>query len=410
MVDEALAVLLIEDNPGDIRLVSEALSDQRLARWRLSCRQTLFEGLALLSEENFAAVLLDLTLPDCVGADTIARVHSAAPTVPIVVLTGLDDEALTRDAIKAGAQDYLVKGLFDGGLLSRALFYAIERARLRHELEKARDDALQAAKLKSEFLAIISHEMRTPMNAIIGPIQLLIDTPLDSEQAELGKTALSGSRAMLTLIDDILDYSRLAGGELRLREVVFELAETLDHIVGDFTESANEKSLELRVSNEIAQPLLLAGDPARLGQVLVNLIGNAIKFTDNGGVGITITCEAESAMDATLRFTVTDTGMGIAQEVEKKLFAPFSQADASSTRKHGGTGLGLAIAAQIVERMGGQIGLQSSPGNGSTFWFSARMRKAPASILPMYRTPNRPTALVQKMPPAKARLSNVVPE
>src|SRR5271166_1217858 len=307
MADDALAILLIEDNPGDIRLVSEALADPRLARWRLSCCETLSEGLALLSEESFTAVLLDLTLPDCVGADTIARVHRAAPRLPIVVLTGLDDEAIARDAIKAGAQDYLVKGLFDGGLLSRALFYAIERAGLRHDLEKARDDALQAAKLKSEFLAIISHEMRTPMNAIIGPIELLLDTSLYPEQIELGKTALTGARSMLTLIDDILDYSRLAGGELRLREVVFELGETLGAIVGDFTQPAQEKGLDLQVCNEIAQPLLLAGDPARLGQVLVNLVANAIKFTEHGRIVITVTCEADSAMDATLRFTVADT-------------------------------------------------------------------------------------------------------
>jgi signal transduction histidine kinase len=381
MPDEVLHVLLIEDNPGDTRLVRQALSDTRFARWQLSWRQTLSEGLQLLGQESIVAVLLDLTLPDCTGAETIARVHRAAPRMPIVVLTGLDDEAISRDAVKAGAQDYLVKGLFDGGLLSRSLFYAIERARFREELEKARDDALQAAKLKSEFLAIISHEMRTPMNAIIGPVELLIDTPLNQEQTELAKTALTGSRAMLALIDDILDYSRLAGGELRMREVAFELSETLDAVTGDFAEQAHEKGLELKVRNETVHPLLLAGDPARLGQVLVNLIGNAIKFTQHGEVSVVVTCESESAVEANLRFAITDTGIGVAQDVERKLFAPFSQADGSSTRKYGGTGLGLAIAAQIVERMGGKIGVNSAPGNGSTFWFTARMRKAPSSML-----------------------------
>ncbi len=382
MPDEALHVLLIEDNPGDSRLVEEALSDTRFARWQLSCRETLSDGVALLGQESFVAVLLDLTLPDCAGAETIARVHTAAPRTPIVVLTGVDNEAISRDAVKAGAQDYLVKGLLDGGLLSRSLFYAIERARFREELVKTRDDALQAAKLKSEFLAVISHEMRTPMNAIIPAIELLIDTSLDDEQTELAQTALTGSRAMLTLIDDILNYSRLAGGELRLREVAFDLTETLDAMVGDFMEQAHEKGLELKVRNETVRPLLLAGDPARLSQVLVNLIGNAIKFTEHGEVSVAITCESETPLEAYLRFTIADTGIGIGKDVEKrKLFAPFSQADGSSTRKYGGTGLGLAIAAQIVERMGGEIEVSSTPGNGATFWFTARMRKAPSSML-----------------------------
>ncbi len=381
MPNEALQVLLIEDNPGDIRLVKEALSDTRFARWQLSCRHTVSEGLELIAQGNVAAVLLDLTLQDCTAEETIARVHRAAPRMPIVVLTGLDDEAISRDAVKAGAQDYLVKGLLDGEMLSRSLFYAIERARFRYELERARDDALQAAKLKSEFLAIISHEMRTPMNAIIGPVELLIDTRLDQEQAELARTALTGSRAMLTLIDDILDYSRLASGELRLREVAFDLGETIAVVLGEFAESADEKGLALRVSDETAHPLLLAGDPARLSQVLVNLIGNAIKFTDHGEVSVTVTCESETAVEANLRFSVADSGIGIAKDAEKGLFAPFHKADGSSTRKHGGSGLGLAIAAQIVEQMGGEIGVDSTPGKGATFWLTARMRKAPASML-----------------------------
>ncbi len=404
--DDALHVLLIEDNPGDIRLVKEALHDASFARWRLSCRQTLSEGLELLGQESFVAVLLDLTLPDCGGAETIARVHSASPRLPIVVLTGLNDAALSRDAVNAGAQDYLVKGLFDGGLLSRSLFYAIERARFRLDLVKARDEALQAARLKSEFLAVISHEMRTPMNAIMGPVELLIDTPLGEEQTELAKTALTGARAMLMLIDDILDYSRLAGGEWRMREVTFDLSDTLDALLGEFIEQAHEKGLELRVRNRASHPLLLAGDPARLSQVLANLMGNAIKFTERGEVSLAVICESETALEANLRFTIADSGIGIASEVDKEsLFAPFSQADSSSTRKHGGSGLGLAIAAQIVARMGGQIGVHSTPGNGATFWFAAPMRKAPASMLKL-----RPVGDPLTPAPGKSRLSDVVPK
>jgi signal transduction histidine kinase len=380
MADEALQVLLIEDNPGDRRLVQESLSDTRFARWQLSWRQTLSEGLALLARESFVVVLLDLGLPDCEGADTIIRVHRAAPRMPIVALTGRDDETISREAVKAGAQDYLVKGLFDGRLLSRSLFYAIERAHFQRELERARDEALQAAKLKSEFLAIISHEMRTPMNAVIGPIEILLDTPLDPEQTELAETALTGSSAMMRLIDDILDYSRLAGGELRLREVAFDLGETLNAVIADFADYAEGKGLALKLRNETQPSLLLAGDPTRLGQILVNLVGNAIKFTERGEVSVVVKTEAETAVEAILHFSIADTGIGIAADDEGELFAPFSKADTSSTRKYGGTGLGLAIAAQIVERLDGKIGVTSEPGNGSTFWFTARMRKAPPSM------------------------------
>jgi two-component system sensor histidine kinase/response regulator len=168
---------------------------------------------------------------------------------------------------------------------------------------------------------------------------------------------------------------------LRMREVAFDLTDTLEAIVGDFVELAFEKGLALRVRNQTAGPLRLAGDPARLGQVLINLIGNAIKFTRHGEVSVAVSCESESALEANLRFEVADTGIGIANEIEKKLFAPFSQADGSSTRRFGGSGLGLAIAARIVELLHGEIGVESVLGCGSKFWFTARMRKAPPSML-----------------------------
>ncbi len=194
---------------------------------------------------------------------------------------------------------------------------------------------------------------------------------------------------MLSLIDDILDYSRLAGGELRLREVVFEVSDTLDGIIGDFAEQAHEKGLELKVLDQTPHPMLLAGDPARLGQVLLNLVGNAIKFTDRGEVSVVARCESETPLEAILRFTVVDTGIGIAKEVERKLFAPFEQGDGSSTRRYGGSGLGLAIAAQLVHRFGGEIGVEGRAAPGSTFWFTARLRKAPASMAKRAAMPNQ---------------------
>jgi signal transduction histidine kinase len=370
-VSETVRILLVEDNPGDARLLRETLREAHSLSFDLVHASRLSEALELVATEAPEVVLLDLSLPDAHGMETVGRMLDAAPEVPIIVLTGLADERVAVQAVQSGAQDYLVKGTVEGGTLARAIRYAIERKRLEGERarllrneQEARAAAEAAVMARDEVLRIVAHDIGNSLSAVKIHARVLERTlPADEVDARSRIESIRHlTQQMDRLRQDLLDVAAIEAGRLSFEPAELDVGEVVDDVLAGVAGMAGEKEME--VSASIGADLTAAwADRERIHQVLSNLVGNAIKFTPQGG-RVLVTAVAE---DGEIRVSVADTGPGIPPEHLPHVFDRFWQA--RSTRR-AGAGLGLAIARGIVEAHGGEIGVESEPGRGTTFHFT----------------------------------------
>ena len=365
MSDATTRVLLIEDNPDDACFLHEALSETREEHIELVHVEQLDDAAKRLRQETFQVILLDLSLPDSQGIKTVLRVQDQAPSVPIIVLTGLDDDNIALQAVRAGAQDYLVKGDIDARILVRSIRYASERKQAYEGMARLAADLARANRVKDDFLSVISHELRTPLIAIMGYARLMeadFSGEATSEHAKAACVIRQKSDELLRMIRRILEVVKIESGQVMVVPDIVDLTEFMKDLSESYPVAVK---LNVAVDWEYPEQLpKIVTDATKLNQILQNIIDNAIKFTDHGQVIIAVRDIPESGL---VEFKVRDSGVGISREVLPVIFDKFRQADSSDKRHHEGLGLGLYIAKKFAESLDGKITVESHLGIGSEF-------------------------------------------
>jgi signal transduction histidine kinase len=349
----SVRALLIEDNPGDARLVREILAEDKNRRYDLEHAATLADGLEKLAENQWDVIISDLTLPDCQGLDTFNQITVQAPTLPIILLTGVDKESFGLEAVRSGAQDYLVKGKFDHEVLIRAIQYAIERKKL--------------LLMRDEFVNMVSHELRNPLAILreslvqFGEASQNLFSP---DQKEIFEIAVRTVDRLGRTTNELLNLAKMEAGKTEFYKTRFDLIALVDETTNFFYSRFAMKGLQLR-KNLPGHEVMIEADRDKIAEVLTNLLTNALKFTLQGFIEVTVHDTAASVV-----CMIADTGPGISEEDLPKIFSKFEQFGKKSGHKEQGSGLGLAICKEIVEKHLGKIWVESKLHHGSQFIFS----------------------------------------
>ena len=387
MLNEKPTVLIIDDVQENIQILGELLERNNI---EIAATNSGEKGIAIAEQIPIDLILLDIMMPEMDGFEVCRRLKQAQKTkdIPIIFITAKSDTEDIVTGFDMGGVDYITKPIREKEVLARVSTHLELKKHKDHlqemitektiELEKAKLKAEAANEAKTRFLVNVHHELKTPMTGIIGMFELLLETALDAEQRDFVETIGLSANAQLKVINDVLHFTEAMHGQIHLENRPLSIKSIIKDVHNILYIRAREKYLLISFHVDPAIPENLIGDPGRLRQILLNICGNAVKFTEHGEVDIRAALAEENEENdnyVNISFTVSDTGIGIAEDQMEKLFQPFSQIDDSLTRKYGGLGLGLANAKQLIEMMDGSISVTSDHGKGTTFIFSVRLMK-----------------------------------